>query len=135
MSAAGAEGLFPKTISKRQATDTGMAMVLILLLIGLLTKQELYWKLAIPAVILTMAIPMFFYPIAFVWFGLSNILATVSSKVILSAVFLLLVFPVGAYRRMIGKDSLRLKGFKQSRDPVMKTRDHEFTASDIETPY
>ena len=126
---------FPKTISKKQASDTGMAAVLILLLIGFFTGNVLYYKIAIPVLIMNMTYAMFFYPLAIVWLGLTQMLGAVVSKILLSIVYIVLVVPVGVLRRLLGKDSLQLKQFKKGIDSAMKTRNYSFSAEDIEKPY
>ena len=135
MSADTTGGYIPKTISKKQASDTGMAMVLILLLLAVFLKNDLYLKLAIPALIINMIVPRFFYPFAIVWLGFSNIMGTIASKVILTVVYIVLVVPIGLFRRLLGKDSLNLSGFKKGSESVMKTRNHNFSAEDIDKPY
>ena len=127
--------IFPTNISKKQATDTGMAAVLILLLVGFFTGNILYYKVAIPVLVMNMTFPMFFYPFAIFWFGFSHLLGTVVSKVLLSIVFFLLVIPVGFLRKLMGKDSMKLKEFKKAGSSVMIIRDHEFTAKDMEHPF
>jgi Saxitoxin biosynthesis operon protein SxtJ len=129
------EKVFPKSISKKEASDTGMAMVLICLLLGYATKKVIYYKIAIPVLVINMAFPMFYYPFAMVWLGLTNLLGMVVSKVLLSVVYILFLMPIGIIRRAMGKDSLNLTGFKKSKDSVMITRDIEFTANDIKNPY
>ena len=126
---------FPRTISKKQASDTGMAAVLILLLIGLFTQNNIYYKIAIPVLIMNMTFPMFYYPFAIIWLGLSHILGTIVSKIILSIVYFVMVVPTGLFRRIIGKDSLQLSKFKKTSTSVMQTRDHNFSSEDIENPY
>ena len=126
---------FPQTISKKQASDSGMAIVLILLLIGLFTGNDLYYKISIPVLVMNMIYPMFYYYFAILWLGFSQILGTVVSKIILSVVFFVIVFPVALIRRMMGKDSLQLKRFKKSGSSVMKTRNHQFGSDDIVHPY
>jgi len=126
---------FPRTISEKQASDTGMAAVLIFLLIGFFTGNTLYYKIAIPILIINMTYAMFFYPLAIVWLGLTQLLGAFVSKILLSLVFLLLVVPVGVFRRLLGKDSLQLNEFKKSRNSAMKTRNYSFTSKDIEKPY
>ena len=76
------EKYFPKTISKKQSSDTGMAVVLILLLIGFFTNSDIYFKIAIPVLIINMIFPYFYYLFAFVWLGFSTLLGTLVSKVI-----------------------------------------------------
>ncbi len=129
------EKVFPKSISKKEASDTGMAMTLICLLLGYFTQNVIYYKIAIPVLVINMAFPMFYYPFAMVWLGLTNLLGMVVSKVLLSVVYILFLMPMGLIRRAMGKDSLNLTGFKKSKDSVMITRDIEFTANDIKNPY
>ena len=51
--------IFPKTISKKEAIDTGMAMVLLTLLVGYFAKNTLFFFAAIPLLVLNMTFPMF----------------------------------------------------------------------------
>jgi hypothetical protein len=94
-----------------QSRDTGMAMVLILLLCGYFLENQIFFRLAIPVLLLTMIAPAAFKPVAVVWFGLSNLLGIVATKVILTMVFYLVVTPVGLTRKLAGYDSLFLKKF------------------------
>ena len=104
-----------------------MAMVLILLLISLFTENTLYFKIAIPVLIVNMVYPRFYHYFAIVWLGLSNLLGTILSKVILSIVYFLIVFPGAMIRKALGKDTLKLKQFKKSNETVMHIRNHSFT--------
>ena len=117
---------FPKTISKKQASDTGMAAVLILLLIGLFTQNNLYYKIAIPVLVINMTYPMFYYIFSIIWLGFSQLLGTIVSKIILTIVYILMIIPVGLFRRLIGKDSLQLSEFKKGSNSVMKVRNYNF---------
>jgi len=127
--------IFPKSISKKEASDTGMAMTLICLLLGYFTKNIIYYKLAIPVLVINMAYPMFYYPFAVVWLGLTNLLGVVVSRVLLSVVYILFLMPVGIIRRAMGKDALNLTGFRKDKSSVMINRDIEFTANDIKNPF
>ena len=126
---------FPKTVTKKQASDSGMAIVLILLIIGFFTGNDLYYKIAIPVLVIDMTYPMFYYYFAILWLGFSQILGTIVSKIILSVVFFVMVLPVGLIRRMMGKDSLQLKKFKKGKSGVMLQRNHLFTSKDIVNPF
>ena len=129
------ENIFPKSVSKKEASDTGMAMTLICLLIGYFTGNVLYYKISILVLVMTMAFPMFYYYIAIVWLGLTKLLGVVVSRVLLSVVYIVFLLPVGIIRRAMGKDSLNLNGFKKGKDSVMINRDIEFTANDIKNPF
>jgi hypothetical protein len=122
-------------MTKDQSRDTGMAIVLLLLILFMALK----WKgLLIGAValhVLNMIWPWIFAPIAVVWLGMSRLLGTIVSKVLLCFVFFAIVTPIGILRRLVGKDSLRLRAFKESDASVMLTRNHTFVRTDIEKPY
>ena len=126
---------FPNSISKKQATDTGMAFVLILLLIGLFSGDTMYYKIAIPVLIVNMIFPSVYNPLVVLWLGFSTLLGTVVSKILLGIVYIVLVLPVGLIRRIAGKDSLQLRKFKDGSESVMTERNYTFKATDIEKPY
>lgn len=126
---------FQTTITRDQAKDTGMAMVLICLLIGLFFNVGVLIRIAVVVLLADMIYPDLFKPAAVIWFGLSHLLGTVMSKIILFVVFFLLVTPVGLIRKMSGADALKLKEWKQSSSSVFKIRDHVYTPGDIAKPY
>lgn len=127
--------LLNTSLNKEQCKDTGLAMILILLLLGYFTGSIIYYKLSIPVLILLMITPGAFYPLAVIWFSISAIMGTIMSKIILTVVFFLIVFPIAAIRRLAGIDSLKLKQFKKGTESVMIVRNHIYTMNDIEKPY
>lgn len=126
---------FFKRITKEQNKDTGMAMVLLLLLLSLGLKRHGLIVAAIAALLVNMTWPSFYRPIAVLWLGLSTLIGSVMSRVLLTIVFFLVVTPIGIARRVFGGDSLRLKAFRASEDSVMFERNHTFTGQDIQKPY
>ena len=112
-----------------------MAVVLIFLVIGLFSQNSLFFKIAIPLLIIDMIFPMFFYFFAIIWLGFSHLLGTIVSKIILTIIFTIMVIPIGIFRRLIGKDSLLLTKFNKSSESVMVIRNKIFTLKDIEKPY
>ena len=118
-----------------QAKDTGMAMVLICLLLGYWGKFPKFLPVAIVLLILTMAWPKAFRPLAVFWFGLSHLLGSVMSRVILTVLFFLVVTPIGVIRRWTGADALQLKKWKQGQDSVFVVREGVVQGKDLEAPY
>lgn len=127
--------VFDTNISKDQSRDTGMGVVLLLLLIFLRTKKESVLIAAMLVHIVNMIWPVVYRPVAVVWLGVSHLMGTVMSKVLLSILFFLVITPIGVLRRLFGKDSLKLRAFKASQDSATVERNHVFTAQDIEKPY
>jgi hypothetical protein len=118
-------------ITRKQSAEFGQVSVLVSILFAIYYRN---WHLATISfwiLLLTILIPGIFYPLAFIWFGLSKILSKISSLFILNLVFLFLVIPVGLFRKMIGIDNLKLKKFKKNRDSVMTERNHLYEAKDL----
>jgi hypothetical protein len=123
------------TITRDQSRDTGMAMVLLLLLALLTWGRSELLIAAFIVHIVNMIVPQVFRPVAVLWFGLAHLLGAVASRVLMFIVFALVVTPIGLIRRVLGKDSLRLRAFRAGNESVMVVRNHTFTASDLEKPY
>ena len=127
--------IIPDNITEQQKKDTGLALILLFLIIGLLTKNILFFKLTIPIILLTMLLPKLLYPVAIIWFTLSNLLGFFISKIILSIIFIILIVPVGLFRRLFGKDNLQLRQFKISKSSVLINKNHTYTRKDIIKPF
>jgi len=124
-----------RKITKDQSRDTGMAMVLLLLILAIRAKREGYLYAAIALQVLNMIVPQLFRPVAVLWLGFADLLGAIMPKVLLSIVFFLVVMPVAILRRLAGKDSLKLRAFKASKGSIMLERNHKFSATDLERPF
>jgi len=124
-----------KKMTKDQSRDTGMAMVLLLLLIYLKTRRDGLVYAAMILHVVNMIVPRVYAPVAVLWLGLSHVLGTIMSKILLSILFFGLVTPIGVLRRLFGKDSLKLRAFKANKESAMSVRNHLFVGHDIERPY
>ncbi len=129
------KGFIPKTISSGQAKDTGMAMVLICLLIGYFFHVQQFIVISILLLLINMIWPNIYKPAAKLWLGLSNLLGTVMSKILLSILYFVIVTPVGLLRRLLGKDSLQIKKWKKGRASVFRERSQKFKLEDIKNPF
>src|ERR1700736_6207000 len=99
---------FQRTITKDQSKDTGMAMVLLLLLVSGSFRHQVLIAVAIITLVVTMVHPQIYRPIAVVWLGGTHLIGTLVSKVLLTVVFFGVVAPIGLARKLLGIDSLRL---------------------------
>ena len=126
---------FITKISKKQNVDTGLAILLILLIITFVGNNLFFVKLMLPVLLITMIYPKLLYPFAVVWFSLSKILGTLLSKIILSVIFVIMVIPIGFFRKMLGKDNLKLREFKKDQTSVFIDRNYLFSAKDLEKPF
>lgn len=124
-----------KKMTKDQSRDTGMAMVLLFLIVFIRTRRNGFLLAALALHIVNMIVPRIYAPIAVVWLGLSHVMGTVMSKILLSILFFGVLTPIGFLRRLFGKDSLKLRAFKASDESVMLVRNHLFVSRDITKPY
>jgi len=122
---------FFKKVSRKQCSEFGQVAVLICIFLALYQKNAHYILPAFLILVITVLLPYFFYPVAVFWFGLSTILGKISSFVILSTLFIILVIPMGLFRKISGRDILKLKQFKKSRNSVMTERNHLFGSDDL----
>jgi len=127
--------LLPKTVSREQAKDTGMAMVLICLLIWHFFNVDRFFAISIVLLVINMIFPQVYKPLAKLWLGFSNILGAVMSRILLTILFFTLVTPIGVFRRITGYDSLQIKKWKKDRTSVFQVRDHTYQPKDIDKPY
>lgn len=122
-------------ISEKQSKDSGMALVLIMLILTITLKESFYLYLAIVFHVLNMIWPVLFKPFAIIWLGFSKFLGTIMSKIILSLIFFIVVTPIGILRRALGKDSLKITEFKKGNASVFTERNHTYTKEDLAQPY
>lgn len=117
---------------KKEHVDSGLALLLLTLIIGLWLNLQQEALLAAVAVVLILLIaPVIIYPFSFLWLNLSDMLGRIMSTIILTAIFIVFVCPVAIARRAMGKDSLMLKNFKSSDGSVFTDRNQDFTKTDF----
>ena len=126
---------FPDVTTKEQAKDTGMALILILLLISYISSNTNFVLVSVILLIVNMIFPDIYRPLVKIWFGFSNILGTFVSRLLLVLIFFVFVTPIGLFRKMLGVDPLQLKEWKRSTRTVFESRDHLFQPEEIERPY
>ena len=124
-----------KTPTTQQCQDTGLAMVLILLIVALRVERFGVVVAALVVQVIAMTVPRWFAPLAPLWFGLSHAIGKVVSTMLLSVVYAIVVTPVGLVRRVTGKDPLRLRAFRNGTESTMIVRRHTFGPRDLERPY
>ena len=124
-----------KNTNINKAKDTGLALVLILLIVEYIRRPGWLIICAMAVLVLTMTWPAVFKPLARVWFGFSHLLGTVVSKIILSIVFFVIVTPMGLIRKAFGADPMKTNLWKKGDESVLVERDHHYVKEDLEKPY
>ena len=118
-------------ITKKQSVEFGLVTILVSNFLAIYLKQSYFVIAAFFLTLITLIVPIVFYPFATVWFWLSKILSAIGSRIILTIVFFIVVTPVGLIRKLLKRDSLKINQFKKSTKSVMTDRDHIYTAGDF----
>jgi hypothetical protein len=103
--------------------------------LGFAGKFPKFLPVSIVLLFITMAWPKAFKPLAGLWFGLSHVLGSVVSRVILTILFFVVVTPIGVIRRWRGADAMQLKKWKQGTDSVFIERQGAIQDKDLLQPY
>lgn len=122
-------------ISKTQLIETATLMSAVLMYVAWDYQN---WKLVLAATIvlvLSLIVPKIFYPIAKLWFGLGLLLGFISTKILLTIIFFLVVTPIGLFRKFTGKDNLSLKSFKKDCTSSFVTRNHRYDSNDLKNQF
>src|SRR5579862_1554657 len=123
--------VFVRKATKTMALEFALVTIAVTLIICLYTRSLIWIKVALGISILALLLPGIFRPFAAAWFAIGHLLGRISSTVLMTIVFFLLVTPIGRIRIWLGKDNLKLRQFKKGRNSVLDNRDHEYQESDI----
>jgi hypothetical protein len=118
-------------VTKLQTIEFAQVVVLVLIGFALYYKNHNLYVAAFIVTIISLVIPKVFYPFAICWFALSKVLSAISSRILMSIVFFVIVVPVGFFRRLTGVDNLKLRQFKKSRKSVLVDRDYLYEEHDF----
>ncbi|KER09344.1 MAG: hypothetical protein HY22_12290 [[Candidatus Thermochlorobacteriaceae] bacterium GBChlB] len=64
------------------------------------------------------------------WFKLAEVLGWINSRVLLSAIYFLVLFPIALLHRIQAKDALTLR--RTTAQTLFRTRQHRFQKSDLD---
>lgn len=118
-----------------QCKDTGLAILLVLLLFVQFGGKHFLLIPAIVVVLIVMTVPRVFAPVVRLWFGCSHLLGCIVTNVLLCLIYYLVVAPVGLARRAKGADSMQRNRWKKDNFSVFKVRESEFSKDDMEKPF
>lgn len=126
-------------ISHKQAVETGMAFTLVSLLVGVFTNHtQAAMVAALAILLLTMIWPTVLKPLAVLWLGFSNALGGLMSIIILGAIYLIVIVPMGWLSQKLGADSMQKQSFDSTpglHSSFFKHRHHTYTKNDLTKPY
>lgn len=120
---------------RKRARDAGLAMALGFVVWAWLAGE---WILLLPGgvvLVLALTVPVLFAPLAPLWFGLSEAVGAVTSRIVLTLLFWGVLTPIALLRRLCGADPLLLRRWKSDRDSVFISRYRTYSRDDLEKPF
>jgi hypothetical protein len=120
---------------KKKLVDAGLALILLCLLIYFYAGIKASLYIAFIAAVIVMLSYAIIYPWAFIWYNMTDLLGNIVSKALLILIYLLIVWPIGFIRQILGKDSMQLRKFCKSTESVFNIREKTYEAKDLEKPY
>jgi hypothetical protein len=115
--------------------DTGLVIVLILLLTAYWKGDLFFILLSIVTLVVAMTIPVVLKPAAVIWYYFSTALGNITNRIIFTIIFGVVLTPVGMIRRFLGYDPMKRKTWKNGSNSVFTERDHVFIPDDLNRPY
>lgn len=122
-------------ISRRQNMEMGVVLTLVLLVVGLISGEIFWYKIAVSALLVTALIPVVYTPLSRLWFGFARLAERFFSIIILTLIFYLIVTPIALLRRCFFEDTLRLRNFGKGGSSVFIIKDKTYQAEDLEKQY
>ena len=127
--------LFHHPISIEKNKDVGLVLTAVFLVMFLHFHDRTLIFCSLGAVVITILFPVMLKPISYIWYGLAEILGMVMSRIILTAVFFLVITPIGFVKRVVSNDHLLTERWKKDSESLFTVRDKKFMSADIEKPY
>ena len=95
-------------------------------------KINLFYLFALFIALFSVISFWFAKTISYLWYKLADAIGFVMSKVVLSLIFYLFLFPLSIFYRMFNKDLLALRKKKET---YYKSRDRLYISNDFENPW
>lgn len=118
-----------KTTNRAKELETCIVIMTGLLVFWLIYKVKILITLAVVIGLIGAFIPSIARWIHWAWYKLADALGFVMSKVLLSVVFFIFLFPIAVVARMFNKDHLQLK---RKPDTYWTSRGHKYSGKDLE---
>ena len=119
-----------KHIDEIEKLKALLVIVTGLVIVGILTKTKGWFYAAGAVGVITLAIPVIGYWTVWLWYKIAEVMGWFMSRVLLSVVFFLFLYPISILAKMSTKDNMKLKRIKEK--TIYSERNHKYTKEDIE---
>ncbi|MCB0638286.1 MAG: hypothetical protein KDC54_16770 [Lewinella sp.] len=117
---------------QRSPYESGLAVVLLLLLAYWFFPERYWLVAAIALAFAILLVPTLARLVDRAWQALTRAIGFVMSRLLLGAIFLLILTPIAALYRFFNRDKL---GLRPPADGLFVHRDHQYEAKDLQQPW
>lgn len=122
-------------LSKEQIKDVVIIITLVMMFFAVFQGIETFYLASFIILLVGLLLPVLFKPVALVWFGFSHYLGIVMNTLILSVVFFLIIFPIGALKRIFTQNNLGMNGWKKGNGSVFEKKHKLYQETDLNHPF
>lgn len=119
---------------RKKNTEFGIVLSLVLIIVSAYCQITLTIPV-ITALVITLLVPGIYTPFTWCWFRLSDLLGLVVTRCILFLLFFGVITPIGILRRLMKKDTFRLKQFGKGSDSTFIKQEKIFNIQDLDKQY
>jgi uncharacterized membrane protein len=113
--------------------DSVIAVIILLLLLFFYFKQKYWIYTALSVAVISLLVSGFAFYLHKLWSTVSEILGRVSGTIILTLIFIFILFPTALLKRLFGKKDILLND--KNLKSVFLERNHKYTATDLSNPW
>ncbi len=115
-----------------KSKETILVLVLAILVWHRISRHVWLLWVAAGLVLIGLFVPVLADVIHRAWMKLSVILGAVTSRILLTVIFFVVIVPLGQISRLFGKNELLVS---PGQDSLFKIKDHLYTREDLEQPW
>ena len=119
-----------KKIDEIEKLKALLVIVTGLVIVGILTKAKGWFYAAGIVGVITLAIPVIGYWTVWLWYKISEVMGWFMSRVLLSTIFFLFLYPISIFAKMSSRNGMQLKRVKDK--TIYTERNHKYMKEDIE---
>ncbi|HEX2956684.1 MAG TPA: hypothetical protein VHO70_07625 [Chitinispirillaceae bacterium] len=121
--------------ANEKTKDVGFVVLLFLMMFHVYTKNDSLIFVSIITILVSILFPGILAPFAWIWYGLSELLGIVVSRIILTLIFYVVITPVGLLRRLIVRKRMKMECWKKDTGSIFTLCEKTFSTTDIENPF
>lgn len=120
------------TTTKGDYRETCLVIMSGLLVFWLIYQVKVLVTIALAIGLIGAFLPSIAKWVHWAWYKLADVMGWVMSKVLLSAIFFLFLFPIALLYKLTGKDTLQMK---KKAGSYWTGRNHKYSAKDLENTW